>query len=76
MNYPFSLIRILDMLFSLLIIVVSSTLLIFIYLFLSFTSSSLLIYKERVGENLKKVYVNKIMNNFNRYKRLSNSYCR
>ena len=54
MNYRFSLIRILDVLFSILIIVVSSPLLLLIYLLLYFSIGSPLFYQERVGKNLKK----------------------
>ena len=54
MNYQFSLIRILDVLFSILIIVVSLPLLLFIYSLIYFTSGSPLFYQERVGKNLKK----------------------
>ena len=54
MNYQFRLIRILDILFSILIIAISSPLLCFIYLLLYFTSGSPLFFQERVGKNLKK----------------------
>ena len=54
MNYQFNFIRILDIIFSILIIIISSPLLLFIYLLLYFTSGSPLFFQERVGKNLKK----------------------
>ena len=54
MNYQFNLIRIFDILLSILIIAASSPLLLFIYSLLYFTSGSPLFYQERVGKNLKK----------------------
>ncbi len=54
MTYKFQMIRILDILLSIFIILISSPLLLLIYLLLYFTNGSPLFFQERVGKNLKR----------------------